>query len=72
MSNVPMTRPDEMLAMHESPPTGYYAQLEDGRILSVGSDGMFRTSEDAGFRGPSRLNAETPTETPSAPVPRRW
>ena len=44
-----MTRPDEMLAMHESPPTGYYAQLEDGRILSVGNDGMFRTSEDGGI-----------------------
>ena len=49
MSNVPMTRPDEMLAMFEDPPGGYYAQLDDGRILCVGDDGMFRTSDDGGI-----------------------
>ncbi len=43
-----MTRPDEMIAMVDQPEGNYYAQLEDGRILSVADDG-FRTSEDGGL-----------------------
>ncbi len=43
-----MTRPDEMLAMDDDPKGNYYAQFEDGRVLSV-DDGAFRTSEDGGL-----------------------
>ena len=43
-----MTRPDEMIATDDDPKGNYYAQLEDGRILSV-DDGAFRTSEDGGL-----------------------
>ena len=43
-----MTRPDEMIATDDHPKGNYYAQLEDGRILSV-DDGAFRTSEDGGL-----------------------
>ena len=50
MSNVPMTRPEELLAVHEF---GYghtvtFVEMEDGRVLMFGG-GEFRTSEDWGL-----------------------
>ncbi len=50
MSNVPMTLPEQVLAVHE---TNYghcssFVQLDDGRILHVGG-GDFTTSEDGGI-----------------------
>ena len=50
MSNVPMTRPEEMLVMHEPDPTiaSTMLELEGGRILSA-SGPMFATSDDQGM-----------------------
>lgn len=50
MTNVPMTRPEEMLAEHETDLPGYtsFVKLNDGRIIHV-SAGMFSTSEDGGL-----------------------
>lgn len=50
MSNVPMTRPEELLAVHERPyfRAASFVELEDGRILSA-SGADFHTSEDGGI-----------------------
>ena len=49
MSNVPMTRPEDMLAEHESTelPLATLVELQDGRILSASST-HFSVSEDGG------------------------
>ena len=51
MSHVPMTRPDEMLAMFEQA-YGHsvsFCRLEDGRILMVADGGEFCVSPDGGI-----------------------
>lgn len=49
MSNVPMTRPEEMLAEHrsEKPHAGTLLELGDGRVLTA-SGPTFTTSDDGG------------------------
>ena len=51
MSDVPITRPDELLALHEVPygHSTTWVQLEDGRILMFTGGGSFRTSDDGGL-----------------------
>ncbi len=48
MSNVPMTRPQEMLAIHDRDFGSSFVELDDGRILSAGQ-GKFAYSEDGGI-----------------------
>ncbi len=58
MSNVPMTRPDEMLAVHENMYAPGFAELDDGRVLSFAryeaatpgeEQTRFSISEDGGL-----------------------
>lgn len=50
MSNVPMTRPEEMLTVHETTffHSSTFVELEDGRILHAAGT-AFTTSEDGGL-----------------------
>ena len=50
MSNVPMTRPDEVIATHDSAdmPFTTFVELSDGRVLGAGRE-HFATSEDGGM-----------------------
>ena len=60
MSNVPMTRPEEMLIEHKTRyfTSSTFAELDDGRILRQ-AYGEFTTSEDGGSRGRSRSSDGT-------------
>ena len=50
MSNVPMTRPEELLALHETPyfHSSTFTELDDGRILHAAGT-TFTTSDDGGI-----------------------
>ena len=51
MSNVPMTRPEEVLAVHDMH-IGHsttWVELDDGRILMLAKRNEFRTSVDGVF-----------------------
>ncbi len=50
MSNVPMTRPEEALAVHETPyfHSSTFVELEDGRVLHAAGT-TFTTSDDGGI-----------------------
>ena len=51
MSDVPITRPDELLALHEVPydHSTTWVELEDGRILMFARGRDFSTSDDGGL-----------------------
>ena len=50
MSNVPMTRPEEALAIHETRyfHSSTFTELEDGRVLHAAGT-QFNTSDDGGI-----------------------
>ena len=57
MSNVPMTRPNEALAVHETPyfHSSTFVELDDGRVLHAAGT-TFTTSEDLGLTWSNRFS----------------
>ena len=63
MSNVPMTRPEEALAIHETRyfHSSTFTELEDGRILHAAGTN-FNTSDDGGITSVSYTHLTLPTK----------
>ena len=57
MSNVPMTRPNEALAIHETPyfHSSTFVELDDGRVLHAAGT-AFTTSDDGGITWSKRFS----------------
>ena len=57
MSNVPMTRPNEALAIHETPyfHSSTFVELDDGRVLHAAGT-AFTASEDFGITWSERFS----------------
>ena len=66
MSNVPMTRPEEALAIHETRyfHSSTFTELEDGRILHAAGT-QFNTSDDGGITWSETFSC---TDTAGNPV----
>ena len=72
MTNVPMTRPEDALAIHEQN-YGHsvcWVQLPDGRVLLSGG-GEFRTSDDGGMSWSEPFTGQSEGDGPTVPTDAR-
>ena len=73
MSNVPMTRPEELLALHETPyfHSSTFTELDDGRILHAAGT-TFTTSDDGGITWSEPFERRDTDGAPSEVAGLRW